>query len=66
MVPTMSCLSLCMCAGLIIAAVADTQLHAFCSANEAQQRQGKPPKLILDTGKPHMLTLVHAFASGWD
>jgi hypothetical protein len=38
--------------GLVTAAAADTQLHAFCAANEARARQGASPKLVLDTGAP--------------
>ncbi len=38
--------------GLVTAAAADTQLHAFCAANEARARQGVSPKLVLDTGAP--------------
>ncbi|CAL8465232.1 g4767 [Coccomyxa elongata] len=36
--------------GIGIAAIADTQLHEFLTANERRQAGGKPPVLLLNTG----------------
>jgi hypothetical protein len=37
-------------AGIGIAAIADTQLHNFVTANERRRDAGKPLVLLLDTG----------------
>ena len=37
-------------AGILMAAVADNQLHRFMQGNERRNAAGKAPELLLDTG----------------
>lgn len=41
------------CAGIGIAAVADTQLHRFVHANAVALKAGTKRQLVLDTGTLH-------------
>lgn len=42
-------------AGILIAAVADNQLHNFMTANERREKGGKKPELLLQTGESSAL-----------
>ena len=45
------CIAACLClTGIVIAAIADNQLHAFMQENERRAQRGEPKVLVLNTG----------------
>lgn len=49
--PLLDSLAVAMCAaGVLTAAAADTQLHAFVAGNALRVKRGEKPRLLLNTG----------------